>query len=262
MYNEFFAGTVDITVIVLFTFFAFFLGLVIYLQKESMREGYPLEHDVTGEHEATPGFFYRADIKPYPMSDGTTLYKPDFVRDTHETSSKRTAAWSGSPIEPTGNPLTAGIGPGAYAMRADVPDIDCHGVPRLAPLRIATGYSTDARDAELRGFTMTGTDGVSGGLITDIWVDRAEFMVRYLEVATIHEDGTTPGQTVLVPMNMCVVKKASKSVRLDAVLGHQISGAPQLRNPDQITLLEEEKLFGYFGAGYMYATADRAEPVL
>jgi photosynthetic reaction center H subunit len=262
MYNQYFAGTIDITEMVLYLFFAFFLCLVLYLQNESRREGYPLEHDVTGEHEPTPGLFFRALPKPYHLSDGTTLYKPDDMRDSHDISYKRTAAWSGSPIEPTGNPLTAGVGPGAYAIRANVPDKTSHGTNRIAPLRISPEYFTDPKDAQLVGFTMVGTDGKSGGKITDIWVDRAEFLIRYLEVATLTDDGTATGKTVLVPMTMCAVKKAAGKVQVDAVLGHQIAGAPQIASPDQITLLEEEKIVGYYGAGYMYATSARSEPVL
>jgi photosynthetic reaction center H subunit len=262
MYNRYFAGTMDITVIVLYLFFAFFLCLVLYLQNEGRREGYPIEDDVTGKLEPTPGLFFRALPKPYLMSDGTTIYKPDDTRDTHEISYKRTAAWPGSPIEPTGNPLTAGVGPGGYAMRANVPDKTSHGSNRLAPLRVATDYFTDPRDAQLIGFSLIGKDGKSGGTITDIWVDRAEFLIRYLEVATFNNDGTTTGKTVLVPMMMSAVNKKSKNVMIDAVLGEQVSGAPQLANPDEVTLLEEEKIVGYFGAGYLYATKELAEPLL
>jgi photosynthetic reaction center H subunit len=147
-------------------------------------------------------------------------------------------------------------------MRANVPDKTSHGDNRIAPLRISPAYSTDPKDAKLIGFPMVGTDGVSGGTITDIWVDRAEFLIRYLEVATLAADGSTSGKTVLVPMTMCSVKKAQGNVQVDAVLGHQIAGAPRLASPDQITLLEEEKLVGYFGAGYLYATEARLEPVL
>jgi len=34
-----------------------------------------------------------------------------------------------------------------------------------------------------------------------------------------------------------------------------------LRNPDQITLLEEEKVSAYYGAGTLYATSHRQEPI-
>jgi photosynthetic reaction center H subunit len=262
MYNQYFAGTIDITEMVLYLFFAFFFCLILYLQNESRREGYPLEDDVTGKLEPAPGLFFRALPKPYLMADGTTLYKPDDKRDSHETSFKRTAAWPGSPIEPTGNPLTAGVGPGSYAMRANVPDVTSHGLNRLAPLRLATDYWTDPKDAKLIGFDLVGKDGKSGGTIFDIWVDRAEFLIRYLEVSTLNTDGSASGKTVLVPMTMCTVKKATNSVVIDAVLGHQIAGAPALANPSQVTLLEEDKIVGYFGAGYLYATKELAEPVL
>ncbi|GBF56859.1 reaction center protein H chain [Candidatus Phycosocius bacilliformis] len=260
MYNHYFAGTVDVTEIVLYVFFGFFLMLVLYLLREGRREGFPLEHDVTGELEPTPGVFFRALPKTYLLPGGGKLVKPDDSRDTHATQFKRTAAWSGSPIEPDGNPLTSGIGPGSYAMRADKPDMTNHGTTRLAPLRIATDYYTDKRDPELRGFALVGLDGAHAGTITDIWVDRAEFLIRYLEVDVTAEGG--PTKHVLVPMTMCVVQKGLKRVRLDAVLGSQVAGAPTLANPDQITLLEEEKIVGYFGAGYLYATPARSEPAI
>jgi photosynthetic reaction center H subunit len=34
-----------------------------------------------------------------------------------------------------------------------------------------------------------------------------------------------------------------------------------IKNPEQITLLEEEKIMAYFGAGTLYATPQRQEPV-
>jgi photosynthetic reaction center H subunit len=37
---------------------------------------------------------------------------------------------------------------------------------------------------------------------------------------------------------------------------------PALKSPDRVTLLEEEKIMAYYGAGTLYATADRQEPLL
>ena len=34
------------------------------------------------------------------------------------------------------------------------------------------------------------------------------------------------------------------------------------RSPEEITLLEEEKIMAYFGAGTLYATPDRQEPLI
>ena len=37
---------------------------------------------------------------------------------------------------------------------------------------------------------------------------------------------------------------------------------PGLRNPDQITFLEEDKITAYYAGGTLYATPARAEPFL
>ena len=42
----------------------------------------------------------------------------------------------------------------------------------------------------------------------------------------------------------------------------QFADVPQPRHDSQITFLEEEKVVAYYGGGYLYATAKRAEPVL
>ena len=41
-------GTLDVTSLVFLAFVLFFIGLIIYLQRESRREGYPLEDEATG----------------------------------------------------------------------------------------------------------------------------------------------------------------------------------------------------------------------
>ncbi len=62
----------------------------------------------------------------------------------------------------------------------------------------------------------------------------------------------------LVPMPM--VQVTDRYVDCDAVTGAQFAGAPQFASTDQITLLEEEKVQAYFGAGYLWATPERSEP--
>jgi photosynthetic reaction center H subunit len=259
MYDRIFAGTFDLTVLVLYAFFAFFGALVLYLLREGRREGFPLEHDVTGRLESVPDIMLSAEAKTFILPTGGSVQKPDGLRDVHVVNLRRTAAWSGSPFEPEGDPMTAGVGPGAYAMRADRPDVSSHGETRLAPLRIAGDYHIDARDPDLRGMTIFGVDGVAGGVVSDIWVDRAEFLVRYLEIAPT---GAVPGHTVLIPMAMCTLNRKARNVSTDSVRGDQIAGAPTLANPTQVTLREEERIVAYYGAGYLYASPKRSEPVL
>ncbi|MFX4570342.1 hypothetical protein ABTA85_19565, partial [Acinetobacter baumannii] len=39
---------IDVAQLVLYAFWIFFAGLIVYLQRENMREGYPLEAEVAG----------------------------------------------------------------------------------------------------------------------------------------------------------------------------------------------------------------------
>ena len=97
------------------------------------------------------------------------------------------------------------------------------------------------------------------GKVTDVWVDRAEALIRYLEVEV---DGVA-GRHVLVPMTIA---------RVNATRG-AVHGAIDLRapfrrragdrkNPDQVTKLEEDKIAAYFAGGTLYATPDRMGPLL
>jgi photosynthetic reaction center H subunit len=54
----------------------------------------------------------------------------------------------------------------------------------------------------------------------------------------------------------------ARQVKVSAILGGQFADVPGIRHPDQITLLEEEKVTAYFGAGTLYAEPSRAEPLL
>jgi photosynthetic reaction center H subunit len=47
-----------------------------------------------------------------------------------------------------------------------------------------------------------------------------------------------------------------------ALLAHQFANVPATKSSEQITLLEEEKITAYYGAGTLYATAERQEPLL
>jgi photosynthetic reaction center H subunit len=60
-------------------------------------------------------------------------------------------------------------------------------------------------------------------------------------------------------MPFCRIKK--DGVTVGALLASQFAGVPTTRSPDQVTLLEEEKISAYYGAGMLYATADIQEPL-
>jgi photosynthetic reaction center H subunit len=104
--------------------------------------------------------------------------------------------------------------------------------------------------------TVYGVDGVAAGVVRDIWIDRSEYLIRYLEVTI------APEKTVLLPMTMADVDQRRKAVKVHAVLGSQFAGVPALENPDRVTMDEEERVCAYYGGGLLYATPARSEPYL
>jgi len=257
LHNAIFAGHIDVTEVILSTFVLFFIGLVIYLRREDRREGYPLEQDVSGRLEPSGGLFFTAQPKTYILPHGEgTLTTPNSRRDSQVVKAQRTSRAPGSPLEPIGDPMHAGVGPGAFAQRAHKPDLMLNGKPKIVPLRLADGFFLEADGPDPRGMKVIGADNAVGGVVSDVWVDRAEYLIRYLEVAV------SPSKHVLLPMTMALVKKAQGVVRVDAVLGGQIAGAPVLANPNQVTFDEEERVCAYYGGGFLYASKTRAEPML
>jgi photosynthetic reaction center H subunit len=258
MHNIVFFGDVDLTEVILLTFTLFFLGLVIYLRREDRREGYPLESE-SGRLEAGSGLLFTAQPKTFILPhNGGVLVKPNSHRESQQVSAQPTSRAPGSPLTPIGDPMLAGVGPGAYAHRAKVPDALHNGQPKLRPLRLAEGFYLDPADPDPRGMTVVGADRHTGGVVSDVWVDQAEYMIRYLEV----EVAGGLGRKVLLPMTMSVIDKRRNAVRVDAILGSQFSAVPALANPDQVTLDEEERITAYYGGGYLYATAERSEPLI
>jgi len=111
-------------------------------------------------------------------------------------------------------------------------------------------------DTDPRGLAVLGCDGLKGGEVTDVWVDRSEMLIRYLEVAV------ASGRRVLLPMTMAIVDGNAGAIKVNAVTGAQFSDVPATASDQQVTLLEEEKIIGYYGGGHLYATRDRQEPWL
>jgi photosynthetic reaction center H subunit len=255
MPEQVFNGGLDVTEWVLYGFFLFFAGLIIYLRREDRREGYPLEDDVTGRRESEGGLLFTAKPKVFRLPHNAgTVSKPDGSRDSDDLKARRTAPWPGAPLEPVGDPLQAGMGPGAYANRAKTPDLMLHGGPRIVPLRVAPDFSLDKRDPDPRGMNVVAADNVVAGTVSEVWVDRSEYMVRYIEVQLANSS-----KRVLVPMTMVVVQGGRKRVKINALLASQFENIPQLSGSDQITRDEEERVCAYVGAGTLYATPARTE---
>jgi photosynthetic reaction center H subunit len=253
-------GYFDVAQVTLYAFWIFFFGLVVYLRREDKREGYPLESDDQTPRQNIQGFPAIPKPKTFLLPHGGTVQAPRVEAASREAmNAAPIAAWPGAPLEPTGNNLLlAGVGPGSYANRADEPDLTIDGFPKIVPLRADSEYSVDPRDPDPRGKNVFGADRRAGGVVCDIWVDRSERLFRYFELEVQAPAGP---RRVLVPVNFCKVN-GDGTVKVNAILSRQFADVPGLRNPDQVTLLEEDRIAAYYGAGYLYATPARREPLL
>ncbi len=246
--------SVDLTQVLLYLFWVFFAGLIWYLHRENKREGYPLESDrIGGGVTLKEGFPGVPPPKVYRLPHGGSVTVPRPDDRQPELRATQMPGSVGSPYEPIGNPMTDGVGPGSIALRADTPDLTVDGHAKIVPLRVSAAHRLEERDIDPRGLKVYGTDGKAGGVVRDVWVDRSEEVVRYLEVEV---DGA---RRVLLPLNFARIR--ANGIDVDSVLGSQIAGAPYPRNADSITLLEEEKVMAYYGAGTLYATPSRQEPL-
>ncbi|HXI06418.1 MAG: photosynthetic reaction center subunit H [Bradyrhizobium sp.] len=248
----------DVAQVTLYVFWIFFASLIFYLRREDKREGYPLDSTASGGG-VVHGFPRMPDTKSYLLRDGHIATLPNHKNDRRDVAVAPIAVWPGAPMEPTGNPMLDGVGPGSWADREDVPELNIDNVPCIVPLRLAEGTYLEPRDPDPRGMKVIGADNEIGGVCTDVWVDRAEALIRYLEVEVTTAGGA---KRVLLPMPFALVNHKRGRVTVDAILGSQFADVPVTKSPDQVTKLEEDRIVGYYGAGTLYATPSRQEPFL
>lgn len=251
---------IDVAQLVLYGFWVFFAGLIYYLRREDKREGYPLESD-RSEHIRVVGFPGLPRPKRYALPHGGHYVTPNEKADTRTLAAEPVAPWPGAPIAPTGNPMIDGIGPASYAQRDDLPDLTIDGSPRIVPVRVATEFSVEPRDPDPRGMQVLGFDGRVGGVVRDLWVDRSELMLRYLEIEVTTGDEAAR-RPVLLPITMARVDRSRGQVRVASILASQFVDVPPIRKDDRITRLEEDKICAYYAGGHLYAVPSRAEALL
>ncbi len=246
---------IDVAQITLYAFWVFLGGLIYWLRKEDKREGYPLESDRSGSI-TVQGWPPIPEPKKFVLQYGGEFLAPR-NKPERVIAAEPIAPFPGAPIAPTGNPLVDGVGPAAYADRENEPDLTFTGQPKIVPLRIATEFTVESRDPDPRGFEVVGCDGEVAGTISDIWVDRAEPQVRYLELNV-----AGGSRTVLLPINFSRVNGKTRQVQVSSITAAQFADVPVLANRDQITLREEDRVCAYYGGGTLYAVPSRAEPWL
>ena len=273
MGNVYIAGLFDVAELTFILFFIFFVGLVIYLNRESRREGYPLEHEQTGFIDRGKPLS-DAGPKTFNLPHGRGTYSPeDAPRDelskVGNIPAKQTFGAAGAPWEPTGDAMADGLGTAAFAMREDYPDLTMDGAPRIVPIGDAVhGIEIAEQDRNPVGLAVYGADKKKAGEVSDVWVDQSEHIIRYLEITT------NSGKKVLAPMAFAavqgkrsaiwglfpIVDDQEELIDIEAIRADQFDSVPAIAKAGQITRLEEDKIQAYYGGGYIHALPERAEP--
>lgn len=259
MTEDYIFGNLDLASIALWLFFLFFVALVIWIQRENQREGYPLM-DEDGTPADAGGVFPVPSDKTFKLPHGRgeisvpSGQNPE--RGDIDTLLLRTNGAGGYPFDPAGDPMVDGVGPAAWAARRDEPELDGKGHPKIVPMA-ANGHFHVSAGRDPRGLPVVAGDGAVVGKISDMWIDEPEQMVRYLEIALDSEFGEG---SRLVPLTLARIWGGR--VQVHSIYGKHFAAVPRHKAPNQVTKLEEEKISAYYGGGKLYADARRLEPQL
>ncbi len=252
-----FFGEFDLASLSLWLFYFFFFALVVWIQRENMREGYPLEDD-EGNKSSNPSMFPIPEDKTFdlPHGRGSVTVPSEQPPERENLPLKRVGPGNGYPLEPTGDPMLDGVGPASWTARRDAPELDGHGHPKIVPMSANEAFSF-ASGRDPRGLPVVSGDDEVVGKVVDMWIDEPEQLVRYLEYTLDAKWGTG---NRLVPMTLARIK--SDRVVIRTLYGKHFATVPSIASPTQVTMLEEDKIMGYYGGGVLYADTARQDPQL
>ena len=247
---------IDVAQLVLYAFWVFFAGLVIYLILESKREGFPLI--TMREGERLDGLLPMPAPKTFRMHDGFTRTVPE-IEPGDIISARQIEGFEGAAFAPLGDPMHDGVGPAGYALRRDEPERTAEGAHRTVPIRVASDFWVANGDPDPRGMDVITLDGRVAGVASDIWVDRSNVQARWLEVAVPGQ-----GRGVVIPWELTRVVRTPRGgmVKVASVTAAQLAAAPLPVSADCITAREEDRISAYFASGHLYATPGRLGPLL
>jgi photosynthetic reaction center H subunit len=248
---------IDVPQLVLYAFWIFFAGLVIYLTLESKREGFPLVTNRQGERPE--GFLPMPEPKTFLLHGGKTKSVP-WNEPLEVLALRPTAPWDGAPYEPTGNPMQDGVGPASFTLRDPHPELTHDGQHRTVPIRVAADHWVAEEDVDPRGMNVIAADGLVAGTVADIWVDRAECQARFIEIALPDPLARHP----VIPVELTQLKTNARGgvMKVVSVTAAQLAAAPVTESPDFITAREEDRIAAYFASGHLYAFPSRSEPLI
>jgi photosynthetic reaction center H subunit len=247
---------IDVAQLTLYAFWLFFAGLIWYLILESKREGFPLITSKKGER--LDGILPMPGPKVFNLGGGKFRTVPS-LEPEEIVNAVQQQNFEGAPWVPLGNPMIDGVGPAGYALREEEPELTTHGEPRTVPMRVASDHWVAEGDPDPRGWEVIAADKLVAGIVSDIWIDRAEQNARFIEVAV-----PNVARHVIVPIELSqpLTYAVGGIVKVISVTAAQLAAAPVPASPDFLTKREEDRIQAYFASGHLYAFPERQEPLI
>jgi len=244
-------GDIDVAQLLVVVFFIFFFGLVLHLRTEDKREGYPLTDPAGGSDGE--GFPPMPTPKVFLLREGGMVTAPH-PEEEAPLAAARVFPFPGSSLDPVGDPLTGGVGPGAFAHRRNEPLWYSPGVAQVAPVRASPGWTLAKGDIDPRGMAVVDTRGAHAGVVTDLWLDRGSKILRYLEVEVAE------GERVLLPIYHTDVRRYEARVVLKAVRAAEVAAAPRLAEPEVVTSREEDRINAFYAGAEFFGYESARRP--
>ena len=172
----------DLAQVTLYVFWIFFAGLIFYLRREDKREGYPLDSTALAA-ASVHGFPRMPEPKNYLLRGGhvATLAEPQERSPRCRGGADRSMAGRADGADRQSDARRRR----ARLLRRPRGRSRTHHRRHTLHRSVAAGRGyllSKPRDPDPRGMRVIGADSEIGGVVTDVWVDRAEALIRYLEV--------------------------------------------------------------------------------
>ena len=188
------------------------------------------------------------DLPPLATARG---FGAEFRADTRPINATKVEPWPGAPLEPNGDPMLAGVGPGTYAERADEPVQDARRPRPDRPAARGDQLRASPPRAAIRSASpVVGADRAQAG------IDHATSgsIAANAFCATTKSRLATDGRRVLLPVDFARRVKRRCVKRQRACSAAQFAGVPATRIPTRSRCSRKTRSSAYYGGGTLYAT--------
>ena len=162
---------IDVAQLVLYAFWIFFAGLIYYLHRRTSARAIRSSRTFPARR---PSSASRRCRRPRPIASPTARASPcrGRPRPPRRRTARRSPAIRARRSCRTARRCAPASARAPMRDRRDVPDVTIDGEPRILPLRSVADFGVDRHDRDPRGLPVVGSDGVVGGVVRDVWVDR------------------------------------------------------------------------------------------